>query len=160
MMRKLLVITLFFFVCGCSVSPWTIHLPQQGSYQLVKGVRDGCASAHSSRGNGFIRMFYKFEQDPYLITDDEYFHSWYRGYIYCFHVVARRAFKPVDSDLVLPWQTFWGDSTKPKVDFPFGNAGVPTPWSNEGVSFFGEKESSGGGVWWNNMFKDCKTVFC
>ena len=157
-MERLLIITLLYFLGSCSISPYTIHLPQEGSYQLVKGVRDGCDSAHSSRGNSMYRTFYKFQQDPYLITDDEYFHSWYRGDIYCFHIINRRAFKSIDSDLEPAHSNFWG-AGRPKIDFPL-EQGVPTPWSHEGIKLFGESESSGGGVWWNNMFKGCKTVFC
>ncbi|MBL6784672.1 MAG: hypothetical protein ISQ32_00010 [Rickettsiales bacterium] len=152
------IVILILVTASCSFSPYTIHLPQEGSYQLVQGVRDGCDTAHSSRGNSFYRTFYKFKQDPTLIEDDEYYHSWYRGYIYCFHIVNRRAFKAIDSDLSPPWQNFWG-SGRPKIEFPYPD-GVPTPWSNEGIKLFGESESSGGGVWWNNMFKGCKTVFC
>lgn len=157
-MNILKKLTLLIFLCSCSVSPYTIELPQEGSYQLVKGVRDGCDSAHSSRGNSLYRTFYKFTQEPSLMEDDEYAHAWYRGYIYCFHVVARRAYNPIDSDLTPAHKNFWG-ANKPKVEFPYSE-GVPTPWSNDGVKIFGESESSGGGVWWNNMFKGCKTIFC
>ena len=52
-MNILKKLTLLIFLCSCSISPYTIELPQEGSYQLVKGVRDGCDTAHSTRGNGF-----------------------------------------------------------------------------------------------------------
>ena len=146
------------FVIGCSVTPSQVQLPTKGSIALLQGTRDGCVSAHSSRGNSLYRTFYSFEMKADLITDDEYFDSWYRGYIYCFHIINVRAFSAIDSDLEAPWKDFWGPN-KPKIDFPFAQ-GVPVPWSNQGIKLFGESESSGGGVWWNNMFKGCKTIFC
>ena len=98
---------------------------------MLQGTRDGCDSAHSSRGNGLLKTFFNFEQKSELIEDDEYYDSWYRGYIYCFHIVNKRSFSSIDAFMTPEHGWFWnkGAGGNPKVDWPFASA---FNWSTTG----------------------------
>lgn len=157
LLRLLLIISLGMEI-SCSkyiITPSQIKLPEYGSRQMLDGIRDGCDSAHSSRGNTLYRNFFTFTQNPELISDDEYYDSWYRGYIYCFHIVNRNAFGSIDSFLEPEHSWFWAKSSY--------NHGSITAWSldsgvdiklNASLKFIGEGEN-----WWNNMFKGCKGIY-
>ena len=149
-----LLVSLFLTACKPPMASMIV-LPTEGSPQLVQGIRDGCETAHSSRGNSYHRTFYKFTQDVNQMNDDEYFDSWYRGYIWCFHIVNAVAFSAVDGSLYVPHETFWnkegGNSAKLSSPSLY-EQGVPTPWGGK-IKMIGEGET-----WWDTMFKGCKGV--
>ena len=129
-------ILIILFSNGCSKyfwgSPAAIKLPKYGSYAMLKGMKEGCNSAHSSRGNSFQRTLFRFELSHELIQDIEYFDSWYRGYIYCFHVVHRRSFAAggqID-DRMPDHDWFWnGNKSNNSIKWPL----------DSGLKIFGDK---------------------
>lgn len=153
--RYFTFIALLLFTLSCSLDPAVLHLPKEGSFELLAGSRDGCDSGFSSRGNSFYRTFYKFSQKPELIENDEYFDAWYRGYIYCFHIANKRQFTEIDADLDPAYAKFWnGDypNENPQIRWPW-DQGVPMP--DHGIKLPGQGEFH-----WNTMFMGCKTIFC
>lgn len=153
MKLRFLLYILILSLGNCSkyiISPAHIKLPKYGSYALLTGMRQGCNSAHSSRGNSLYRTFFKFELDAKQIENAEYFDSWYRGYVYCFHLVNRRAFSPIDSNMEPEHAWFWNNknSGNPKVGWAFGQ-GVSLPGFGEKIKLPGQEE---GWHWNNNLF--------
>ena len=154
--RTLLIVSMISQM-ACSkyiITPAQIKLPEYGSRQLLVGVRDGCDTAHSSRGNSLYRTLFGFEQKPELILDDEYYDAWYRGYIYCFHIINRNAFGSIDAYLKPEHQWFWAKGA-------YNHKGIEWAWSqgvdinlNAKLKFIGEGEN-----WWNGMFKGCQGLF-
>ena len=67
--------------------PNKIELPAKGTYTVVQASQDGCSTAASSRGNSMYRTFYKYRKDPYFTSNSVYYDSWFRAYIYCFHII-------------------------------------------------------------------------
>lgn len=137
------------------ITPAQIKLPKYGSEQLLSGIRDGCDSAHSSRGNSLYRTFFTFTQQPELISDDEYYDAWYRGYIYCFHIINRNAFGTIDSAIEPEHNWFWAKGGN--------NHGSAMKWTwdsgvdiklNASLKMIGEGEN-----WWNTMFVGCKGIY-
>ena len=161
----LILLSLNLFLFGCSkyiISPSQIKLPEYGSKQMLTGIRDGCDSAHSSRGNSLYRTFFKFEQKPELILDDEYYDAWYRGYIYCFHIVNRRAFGSIDDNFQSEHgEWFWAKEgyNHKGIDSFLDTKGIDLDF-NGGIKMPGE-----GQAWWNtglfgNFGKHkCKGIF-
>ena len=157
------LITIFFMIIlcvistGCSryvISPSHIKLPQYGSYELLTGMRQGCNSAHSSRGNGFYRTFFKLELDAKQIENAEYFDAWYRGYINCFHIITRRAFDSIDSNVEPAHAFFWnrGNPGNPKLNMQMD--GFHMGSTGQGVKLPGEGEG-----WWNtHLLGGCKGI--
>jgi hypothetical protein len=157
-MRRIFIIISLLALMNCSKDSMmanAIKLPYEGSYALVQGAKDGCYTAHSSRGNSFYRTFFNFTQDPNMILDDEYADSWYRGYIYCFHIVNLRAFTPID-DNGLDHTWFWNKDQpgNPAVfDWPI-DAGIPMIGEGEGIKVPGQGEE-----WWDSLFGVCKGIW-
>ena len=152
-MKYLIVFTLLFFN-SCSryiISPKRIKLPEYGSHQMIQGTRDGCDSAHSSRGNSLYRVLFKHRMDGYLIEDSEYYDAWYRGYIYCFHIVNQSTFTSIDSDMVPAHAFFWnkGESGNPEIEWPF-EQGVTK--NTQGIKLPGEGD-------FYNILGGCKGIW-
>ena len=140
------------------LTPAHIKLPQYGSHAMLSGIKQGCNSAHSSRGNSMYRTFFRFELDVNQIEDTEYFDSWYRGYLYCFHIINRRAFSAIDSNLTPEHVWFWNRGKS-------GNPGIKWPW-DQGVKIPGQGEGGiqapgqGSGWKWNtDFFGNCKGIW-
>ena len=154
---RILLIILLNIQISCSkyvISPSQVKLPEYGSKQMLSGIRDGCDSAHSSRGNSMYRSFFTFTQSPELIEDDEYYDAWYRGYIYCFHIINRNAFGSIDSFLEPEHSWFWANRQGHNSTLKWTwNQGVDVKL-NASLKFIGEGEN-----WWNNMFKGCKGIY-
>jgi hypothetical protein len=162
----ILIITLLITSCSSSVAPkhkskkpfWFspdfARLQQGGSAEMQAGLIHGCETAHSSRGNSFSRTFSGFKQDPNLVEDSEYFDSWYRGYIYCFHIVNAVGFSPIDGNMVIAHSSFWNDGANlnPALTWPW-DQGTKLPGQGEKIKMLGEGE-----VWWNGMFQGCKGI--
>ncbi len=162
-MKEILILLLTLSaLTSCSkyvLYPANIDLPKYGSYGLVKGARQGCNTAMYSRGNSFQKMFFRYEQDGELMADDEYYDAWRRGYLYCFHIVNRYAFEPIDAFIEPEHKWFWlrPESHKSKA----GNPTVAYPLA-QGVdlNFGGGVRLPGQGeAWWNTMFVGCKGIF-
>ena len=155
-MNLLLIILL---LGGCSrwiISSTQIKLPKQGSKVLIKAYKDGCATAHSSRGNSLHRTFFSFQYDKNYVTDAEYRLGWTRGYIACFHVVNRAAHSKIDQNFAPEHgKWFWnrdGGHSDPKIDW-FWNQGVD-------INFGGKLKMPGEGENTIDMiFNSCNAVW-
>ena len=145
----ILIIHLLFLE-SCSryiIAPAHVKLPKYGSFAMLTGTRQGCNSAFSSRGNSMYRTFFKLELDSNQIEDPEYFDSWYRGYILCFHLVNRRAFSSIDTNIEPEHAWFWnkGKSGNPKIGWAL-DQGIKLPGQGGGgIKLPGQKE----GWHWN-----------
>ena len=130
-MQKLIIIILLLSSCNkySLLSSYRIKLPKHGSYETLQGFRDGCDSAHSSRGNSFTRMFFKYRQTPGLVENDKYAWSWFRAYIYCFHIVVQTNFSSIDSDITPQHGNFFWNRNGEKK----GDPSIEFPWQ-QGVS--------------------------
>ena len=164
-LRIIIYILLILHTASCSKyfwgSPAPIKFSKYGSYSMLKGLREGCNSAHSSRGNSFQRVLFKFELSHELIEDIEYFDSWYRGYIYCFHVVHRRAFAAggqIDDRMQPEHSWFWNKNNEgnPGIKWPL-DQGIPFLNYGDGIKLPGQQE---GWHWNKNLFGgNCKGVW-
>jgi hypothetical protein len=66
--------------------PWIFkQVPQDASASVKKGWIDGCESGLASMTNSFYRSFYRFQQDPALRKDPDYYRTWKDVFTYCRH---------------------------------------------------------------------------
>ena len=161
MFKAVFIFILASLINACSLYPAAIRLPEDGSYEMLAGSKHGCDSALSSRGNSFYRTFFRFKQDPYLIENTEYFDSWYRGYIYCFHVINARAFSAVDAWVEPEHSWFWNRNEEsmtpaiPKWPWAQGAFSLSFPvGDNAGIKLPGQGENA-----WDNFFVSCKAIW-
>ena len=54
-----------------------------GPENYRQGYKDGCESGYSGYGNSFNKMFWKWRQDPELVSDPVYYQIWKDAYSYC-----------------------------------------------------------------------------
>lgn len=61
------------------------QVPEHFPAKLKKAWLDGCNSGMGSMTNSFYRSFYRFQQDPRLRKDVEYYKVWKDTYNFCRH---------------------------------------------------------------------------
>lgn len=56
---------------------------KNASPEYLKGWDDGCKTGLATLVSGYYKSFYKFKQDPYMISNQVYFKAWNDAYTYC-----------------------------------------------------------------------------
>src|SRR5574343_624448 len=86
-MLRLIAIVIILTLCSSCYnfkprvgSPWAQKLltqgPKNASATFQKGWIDGCETGISTTSNDLQRHFYKWQQDPELAQNDEYYTAW------------------------------------------------------------------------------------
>lgn len=69
----------------------------EGPPEYRKGWEDGCKTGIAMMGNSYEKSFYKFTQDPNMITDKVYYQAWKNAFSYCNNYTLRWSHDPLDA---------------------------------------------------------------
>lgn len=97
-MNKILYILLLLFLPSCEFfdmtkpgSPtmyWMYEGPRpekdkKYNSNYVEGWQDGCHTGVSANTNAWYKQFYKFKQNPYKTSDQNYYKGWKDAFSFC-----------------------------------------------------------------------------
>lgn len=108
MLRVLTIVIALIALAGCrgqifssgnpiAPKPFRMGGPDKNAPpDYLEGWNDGCNTGLSTMVNGYYKSFYKFEQDPYKISNPRYYKAWQDAYHYCRQYSFRFTWNPYD----------------------------------------------------------------
>lgn len=92
-MKNILCIVLLALLTltGCNLpsdsifapKPFRMGPPPPGNETFRLGWKHGCNTGLSTMGPNYYKSFYRFEQDPMMTSNAEYYKAWKDAYTYC-----------------------------------------------------------------------------
>lgn len=81
---------------ACAPKPLWMGDTPPGTPMFQKGWEHGCTSGLATVSNSYYKSFYRFQQDPPLVKNPEYFNAWMESFVYCKDYVDKWTFKEWD----------------------------------------------------------------
>lgn len=101
--RLFLLFMIAACLAACAPRPLRLAKTPDGPPNFKKGWEDGCETGMATESNTFYKSYYKFKQDPYMVTDPVYFDTWVDAFRYCRDYVDKWTFDTMDQgDLMDP----------------------------------------------------------
>lgn len=90
-LRIILLLSLGLATSSCNLSsesmfaprPFRMGDPPDGNPEFKLGWKHGCNTGMSTMATSYYKSFYRFNQDPEMITNQDYYKAWKDGYTYC-----------------------------------------------------------------------------